>query len=563
MQRERKCAEFNREENPFQMNKRLSLRQKVGQLMVIGFRGTEPSQEILRFIREDYVGGIILFSRNVGTIHEVLWLTTQLQKTAYESGHPLPLLICADQENGLVRRLGTDATLFPGNMTLGATDSEKLTWRVCRASGLELTKLGINMNLAPVLDINNNPKNPVIGVRSFGEDPERVSALGVAAIRGYQSSGVITCAKHFPGHGDTHLDSHLTLPTIPHDRFRLESVEFVPFKAAIQNGVDSIMIAHVCFPAIEPNPGVPATISHRVVTGLLRKELGFDGVITTDCLEMIAISETIGVAEGALAALKAGVDLIMVSHSHAWQREAIDRIVRAVKTGELSEARIDQSLARIQKMKQRYLQWETMLPLFAAEELEVPDEVKCFDHVKLSEEVAVRGVTVVKASQLPFRPYRQQKVLVVCPRNQNWMMVEDRMYENNPLAQAVEKVVSNVMAIEISNPPNDSDFQLALELAEQADYIVIGTLEASRIKQQAKLVKRLWATGKPLAVIAIRGPYDIMAFPEVENYLVTYEFTPVCVEAAAAALFGRKNTMGRLPVTIPGLFKRGWRVDLR
>jgi beta-N-acetylhexosaminidase len=143
------------------------------------------------------------------------------------------------------------------------------------------------------------------------------------------------------------------------------------------------------------------------------------------------------------------------------------------------------------------------------------------------------------------------------------MMVEDRMYENNPLAQAVEKVVSNVMAIEISNPPNDSDFQLALELAEQADYIVIGTLEASRIKQQAKLVKRLWATGKPLAVIAIRGPYDIMAFPEVENYLVTYEFTPVCVEAAAAALFGRKNTMGRLPVTIPGLFKRGWRVDLR
>ncbi|MGB8954366.1 MAG: glycoside hydrolase family 3 N-terminal domain-containing protein, partial [Tumebacillaceae bacterium] len=216
----------------------MTLRQKVGQTMMFGFHGMEPTEEITRLIRDHHVGGIIVFARNIGHPADVLKMTVALQKIAYEAGHSHPLLISIDQENGIVRRLGAGTTLLPGSMAIGATGKPENAFEVSRATGRELKALGINFNLAPVLDVNNNPHNPVIGVRSYGEDPYWVAMCGVQAIKGLQAASVATCGKHFPGHGDTAKDSHLTLPTIPHDKQRLEQVELVPFVKAIAEGVD-------------------------------------------------------------------------------------------------------------------------------------------------------------------------------------------------------------------------------------------------------------------------------------------------------------------------------------
>lgn len=540
------------------MENHIRIRQKVGQLMVVGFNGTTASEDIIRLIKDEHVGSIILFARNIGTPEEVLRLNVSLQQAAYEAGHSEPLIICIDQENGVVRRLGTGTTLFPGQMTLGATNSEELTLKQCQASARELKLLGVNMNLAPVLDVNNNPQNPVIGVRSFGEDPNRVSKLGVAAIHGYQTGGVITCGKHFPGHGDTDLDSHLTLPTIEHGTERLELVEYVPFRAAIDEGVDSIMIAHVCFPAIESDPGMPATVSHNVVTGLLRGKLAFEGVITTDCLEMNAISQTMGTAEGALAALKAGVDLLMVSHRLDWQKEVIDRIVRAVEEGELPESRLDESIIRVRQMKQQYLSWEPLRQFFNANTLKVPTDVGCLEHQRIAKEVATSGVTVVKRTGTAFVTNDSQRVLVIAPQNGNRMMVEDERYAMNPLAMAVQELHQNSICVELEKSSDMLRVEELVNMVRDVDSIIVGTLDSRRNQAQIELIKRLKLTGKPVAVIAMRGPYDIMEFPEIDFYIAAYEFTPVCVHVAVQVLFGQAEATGRLPVSIPGLYPLGW-----
>ncbi|HET9921588.1 MAG TPA: glycoside hydrolase family 3 N-terminal domain-containing protein, partial [Ktedonobacteraceae bacterium] len=234
---------------PIALNE-MTLEEQIGQLFMVGFAGTEPSQGIIDMISRYRVGGIILFSRNVRDTRQVLELTRSLQDIAHTAGHRYPLLIAIDQENGMVQRLGRGATQFPGNMALGAVGSEQMVYDVALATGRELRALGLNMNLAPVVDVNNNPANPVIGVRSFGEDPHQVARLAAAAVRGYREAGVIATLKHFPGHGDTAVDSHLSLPTLPFSLQRLENVELVPFRAGIEAGAESVMSAHIAFPAI-------------------------------------------------------------------------------------------------------------------------------------------------------------------------------------------------------------------------------------------------------------------------------------------------------------------------
>lgn len=229
----------------------LTLREKIGQLMMFGFDGITPSREIRKLIEEYQVGSIILFARNIGSATEVSELTTKLQTIAKKANHKLPLLISTDQENGIVRRLGIDTTTFPGSMLLGATQDTNSTYMVAKATAEELRALGINMNLAPVIDINNNSNNPVIGVRSFGEVAIDVANHGIYSIKGYLDAKVIPTVKHFPGHGDTDIDSHLALPTIQHSLERLENLELIPFKKTIEAGIEAVMVAHVYFPGIE------------------------------------------------------------------------------------------------------------------------------------------------------------------------------------------------------------------------------------------------------------------------------------------------------------------------
>jgi beta-N-acetylhexosaminidase len=310
----------------------MTLEQKVGQLFVVFFDGTEYADPLDRTIRELNVGGIILFEPNIGSLEDTATLINSAQRTAMQHGALIPLIVAVDHEGGLINRFGDKLTWFPSNMALAATHSLDHARAEARVMAEELSTLGINMNLAPVMDVNSNPDNPVIGIRSFGSNPEDVARLGAAMIDAFQANGIIATAKHFPGHGDTSVDSHNVLPVIPHDRTRLDTVELVPFRAAIEADVDAIMTAHIALPEIEPTPGLPATL-----TGLLREELGFNGLIATDSLGMGALDQTFGVTEASARAFQAGADLLMYGadpgHTPAEQYAAYQNLLALLRDG--------------------------------------------------------------------------------------------------------------------------------------------------------------------------------------------------------------------------------------
>lgn len=535
--------------------KEMSLRQKIGQLMMVGFHGTEPSKDILRMIEEEHVGGIILFVRNIGTPKEVLQLTSDLQMRAKQAGQPLPLLISIDQENGSVRRLGEGTTVFPGNMLLGAADEDQVTRDIAKATADELNALGINMNFAPVLDVNNNPHNPVIGVRSFGEAAEDVSRHGMAYIKGYREAGGIPTIKHFPGHGDTATDSHLALPIIPHDLERLKEVELLPFQRAIEAGVDCVMSAHISFPALEPKKGVPATLSHSVITGLLREKMGFDGVVTTDCLEMDAISGTVGTAEGALQALRAGVDILLVSHTHAVQKETIEHIAQAVEAGELQEEVIDRAVSRILRLKEQYVSWDS-IPSAGGDDLStVGNEA----HRKRSEQAYARGVTLLKNDDdvLPLSSRSEQEWLVIVPSPTISNPAEDPKFAEYRLADAIRRHRPRVSEVRINVSPTEEEFRVVEQRAQSYEVILFGTLNTHLHPRQADLVNYLLDMGKQVIAVAMQAPYDLMAIPGVSASIATYEHTYPALCVAADIIFGKKRAKGKLPVTIPGVANRG------
>ncbi|QOR67042.1 beta-N-acetylhexosaminidase [Cytobacillus suaedae] len=531
----------------------LTLRQKIGQLMVCGFKANqvvEASNEILELIRDYHVGGIILFGRNIGTPDEILQLTTRLQLEAKNAGQDLPLLICIDQENGVVRRLGEGTTVFPGAMLLGATDDPNFAYEMGVATGTELKALGINWNLAPVVDVNNNPDNPVIGVRSFGETPEKVAEFGAAAMKGMQAAGVITALKHFPGHGDTNLDSHLELPTITHSMDRLEEVELVPFKKCILEGADTVMSAHVYFPAIEKQSGVPATMSKSIITGLLREKLGFQGVVTTDCMEMKAISDTIGTAQGAVEAIKAGVDLIMVSHLPNLQKDSIAAIEKAVENGEISIEQIDAALERVLKLKSRYLSWDDIAN--SLNEVIVPEVVGCARHQQMAEKAFRHGITIVKNEGiLPLSTESIKKVLVMYPTNSYLTEVEDKRYSSNALGMVVKEVNPDAVIESLPIHLTEEHLTDVIEKALEYEIIIIGTLTASNSPGHIRLIEKLTELGKKIIVIAMRSPYDVSYLPtQIDAYITTYEFTTPALRMAVKAIYGIEKVTGKLPVTL-------------
>lgn len=330
--------------------KNMSLEEKVGQLFLVGFNSKNADLKIQDLIENNYAGGVIYFTRNIADLKQIKKLSKTLQSLALDSGAGIPLFIAVDQEGGKVRRI-EELSYFPANQVLGAAGDQERTRKTAAVTAKELKELGININLAPVLDVNNNPNNPVIGERSFGSDPELVAEMGVAYIKGLQSEGIIAVAKHFPGHGDTTTDSHTDLPVINHSRERLENIELYPFKKAIEAGVEIIMTAHIYFPAIEAEVGIPATLSKSVLNNLLREELNFQGLIITDDMEMGAITENFGTAAGVVRSIKAGSDIVLISHSYDKQKRAIRAVIEAVSSGMITEKRIEESLKRIIKLK--------------------------------------------------------------------------------------------------------------------------------------------------------------------------------------------------------------------
>ncbi len=322
---------------------------KIGQLFMVGFDGTTVSDDLAAFINEYKPGGVILFSRNLESVEQIVELTNDLQRCSSHS----PLLIAIDQEGGRVSRLPKEFTIFPPCELLGRCNSSELAYAAAATTAKELRAVGINMNMSPVLDVNSNPANPVIGDRAFGSTPEPVRELGLVTVGGLQHNGVVACGKHFPGHGDTTADSHKELPIVTAPRERLEQIELPPFRHAAAHGVATMMTAHVLYHALDHER--PATLSPLIIGTLLRQQLQYDGVVLTDDLEMHAIIDHYGIEEATVRSILAGCDMPLICQDRNREVAAIGALDKAVADGTISPERLKQSLVRVARLKQRFL----------------------------------------------------------------------------------------------------------------------------------------------------------------------------------------------------------------
>ena len=534
----------------------MSLEQKVGQLFSTYVYGesadtTDPAdvarnQEWLgvangrEAVEKYHLGGIIYFgwSDNLRAPEQVAGLSNGLQHAALGTeGSGVPLLVSTDQEHGDVTRLSTPATRLPGNMALGATHRAADARKAAALAGTELRAVGINQNHAPVADVNVNPANPVIGVRAFSSDPSLTGALTAAQVRGFQSgpNGVAATAKHFPGHGDTDVDSHTDLPVIHHTLKEWRQLDAPPFQQAMRAGVGSIMSAHIQFPELDPT-GDPATLSKPIMTGLLREELGYDGVVVTDSLAMDGVRQTYPDEEVPVRALKAGVDVLLMPPDLPGAHRAV---LDAVRSGELTERRIDTSVRRILKLK--YTQDVIARPY--VDVAKVAERVGTPGHLKTAQRLADRTTTLVKNADelLPLSKRSAGDVLVT-----GWGETA-----TEELAGLLAEHGVSATHHWPGDDPSDEAIAQTVAQARDHDTVVVATRGTDKASGQAQLVKELESSGASVVTMAVGTPYDIAHYPDAGTHLTTYSHSPVALRAAVRVLLGEAAPRGRLPVTVP------------
>ncbi|WP_030944052.1 glycoside hydrolase family 3 protein [Streptomyces sp. NRRL S-646] len=539
---------------------RMTLEEKVGQLFVMrvyGHSATTPDQADIdanlkeigvrtaaELIAEYRVGGIIYFTwaHNTKDPHQIADLSNGIQRASLTQPRGLPVLITTDQEHGIVCRVGKPATLFPGAMAMGAGGSRDDAHTLGRISGAELRAMGINQDYSPDADVNINPANPVIGVRSFGADPDAVARLVAAEVAGYQRSSVAATAKHFPGHGDTAVDSHYGFPVITHSRELWEKLDAVPFRAAVKAGIDSIMTAHIQFPALDDS-GDPATLSHPILTGILREELGYDGVVVTDSLGMQGVRTKYGDDRVPVLALKAGVDQLLNPPDLA---TAWNAVLRAVQDGELTESRLDESILRILRLKARLRLFDD--PYVSQKGVE--RTVGTAAHLAAADRIAERTTTLLvnKAGLLPLSRRTHRKILVVGadPASPSGTTGPP----TGVLATALTELGFTATALSTGTAPSAATVAAAVAAAQDADAVVVGTYNVTLGSSQRTLVEQLAATGRPVVAVAIRNPYDVAQLPSASAHLASYSWTDVELRAAARVIAGRAAPRGKLPVPV-------------
>jgi beta-N-acetylhexosaminidase len=460
-------------------------------------------------------------------------------------------LVAADQEGGQLNALGEGTTPFPGNMALGATGDEHLAERVGRAVGRELRALGVTVNYAPCLDVATNPANPALGVRSFGADPDLVGRLGAAFVRGVRSAGVAATAKHFPGGGDAARDTHHGLASLAHAPERFAAVELVPFRAAVEAGADVVMSGHFAAPALTGSPTLPATLSAAVMSRLLRRDLGFHGVSITDALDMGALGQGEALLIEVVAAVRAGVDLLLCAPDRRALRRIEDGLRRAAERGLFEPAGLRRSGDRVTRLRRR-------LGAVAAPGLEV---VGCRDHQALAREVAERAITLVRneVAILPIEARREGglRVVAVMPAPRDLTPADTSSTVPAGLAAALRRRFASVREVVTSNPPTDDEIAAVRELAPGHDLVVVGTMNAAAGDGQASFVAALLGGETPVVTVALRTPYDLAAYPAAATHVCTYSILPPSLEALADALVGAIPFRGRLPAAVPGLHAAG------
>ena len=513
----------------------------IGQMLLVTFQGYTLPESFEELLRRRHIGGVTLFrSYSVRDPGQVRELTTALQRAAADSGQP-PLLIGADQEGGTLLALA-GSTPFPGNMALGATHSTELAHRVGFATGRELAAMGINVNYAPVCDVNVNPRNPVIGTRSFGEDPAEVALLAAAMVEGLQEAGVAATAKHFPGHGDTSGDSHHGLTTLPFDEERLRQVELPPFAEAIRAGVKLVMSAHIALPALTDGKAIPATVSPEIMRGLLRERLGFKGVSVSDAMDMGGITQAGTPGAMAVAAVKAGIDLVMLMDSDDKMEGVYTALMQAAQQGELPRHEIAASVERILALKE----WVSRQSQPGLE------MVQCEEHRALAYEVAASAVTLVRdeAGQLPLRLSPDERMLAIVPQPADLTPADTSSYDTPRLADGLRKFHAQVDEVVVSLNPGESEIAALVERSRDYAVTVVATINASNHPGQAALVAELVGAGNRVVAVALRLPYDIAAYPSAPTYVCTYSLQSPSLDALGSALFGQIPFKGQLPVRI-------------
>lgn len=498
------------------------------QQLMHSFAGHFPPAEILAGVRDGEISAFCLFAHwNVEHPAQLRDLTQALLRAA-EEGNQLPPLIGIDQEGGQLIAIANGATELPGNMALGATRSPELAEQAGRVLGRELRAMGLNLNFAPSLDVNINPVNPVVGIRSFGADPELVAKLGVALIRGMQAEGVIATAKHFPGHGDTSTDTHHTSPRITHSLERMHDLELLPFRRAIAAGLNAIMPAHIMFTALDADN--PATLSPAILKDYLRGTLGFNGVIISDAMDMYAVAR-FGAAESVSMALQAGIDMPLLAHLP-------DQLALAEQVRHLAQP---DALARIQHLR-------TGIP----RDLPALDVVGCAEHQQIAQTIADRSITLVKnGGQIPLRPAPDDEIVVITPQPSDLTPADTSSSVQIALADAIRQRHPRTSAYALPRDASAGDISAIMQASEKARFTIVGTVAADQDRVQAELVKALYAHGQNPLVVALRTPYDLMAFPMVETYLCAYGIRAVTTEAVARVLFGEISAEGVLPCPIP------------
>jgi len=513
----------------------LSLEEKAAQMVMIDIPDLEMGEETRAHLRQHPFNGVILFAKNVRDRQQVVRLVEDIRAACAHQ----PLLT-VDQEGGLVDRFRfEDMSLTPGNMALAATGDIECTRAAHRIMGAELKALGIDLDFAPCLDVNNNPLNPIIGVRSFGEDPHLVARHGQAAIEGLREGGVGSTAKHFPGHGDTSLDSHIALPTVAKTREQLEAVELVPFRAAVEAGVDAMMTAHMTFPALDDRPGVPATLSYKTLTGLLREEMGYQGVIFTDSMAMQAVADHFGVAEGAVLSVEAGADVVLACGSFEDQVTTVQALVDAVRSGRLSEERLNASVERIFALKARYHNAPEASPSYDAAA-----------HRQTMQAIVERTITVVRnvGGLVPLRAESAGQVLVLTP---DLLPVTPlgEMESTESLTKHLQlpglKVEERMYHVAPTGPPARE----LLEAAAQAGTVVLAVYARNRLSDLVReLVEGVVAANPRTVLVSLSSPYLLNDVPAAPGYVVSYNYTPMSLRALGQVLCGQLEARGTLPV---------------
>lgn len=536
---------------------RLTLRQKAAQMImarVLGDfapEGSDAFEEILGLVDEQEIGGVIV---SVGTPVDVATKLNVLQRRSR-----LPLLVAADLETGAGFRMrgavylpgATDlggASNFPPLMALGATRDPWLAYEMGRVTAQEALAVGIHVPFAPVLDVNNNAENPVINTRSLGEDPALVASLGACIVRGIQDYGAVATGKHFPGHGDTDTDSHLALPVIRVDRDRLESIELIPFRAAIEAGMEAVMTAHIAMPNVAETPELPATLSRNVLTGLLREDLRFDGLLFTDAMNMDAIDRRFGGGESAVRAVEAGADVILMPPD---PEVAIGSIVDAVRSGRLTESRIDESVWRILAKK-------AQLGIHEARTVEIESvytKVGIQSHTDVAQEIADRSVTLLRNERdlLPLAGTRGANVLSISYRRASDLLGGREF--NRRLGETYPRLRTAV----IGSDTTEEDYRRLAQQARGMDLVVISLYitevstpdEVAGTPELMEFIRGIARSGTLNTVVSFGNPYLLSEFPDVQSYVLAWGGAEVSQRAAASALVGEIGFQGRTPTRIP------------